>query len=290
MINTYKSNYLQLFGHGSDFTIKVNDLPKTVDNYYVESCRAAEYIYANRTGKLHLLYSGGIDSEYMISVFLDLKMDIVPVIIRLNNNYNEHDIQHAFKFCESKNIKPLIIDIDFDDFVMTGKLLDITQQIKSNQYQYAVTAYVAGLLDGTVLLGEGEPYIKLNDISHRWDIIIYEYEQAIDNYFKQQGIYGTPYFNRYSSEMFLSFLNDDLCKELASNLIPGKLSSFSSKYIVYNRHSNFNLKSRSKYHGYEIIERSEIFNHNAFKEIEEFSKNYNGVYSVDYFEFMKEDR
>ncbi len=290
MINTYKSNYLQLFGHGSDFTIKVNDLPKTFDNYYVESCRAAEHIYANRTGKLHLLYSGGIDSEYMVSVFLDLKMDIVPVIIKLNNNYNEHDIQNAFRFCESKNINPLIVDIDFDDFVMSGKLLNITQQIKSSQYQYAVTAYVAGLLDGTVLIGEGEPYIKLNDISHRWDIIIYEYEQAIDNYFKQQGIYGTPYFNRYSSEMFLSFLNDDRCKELASNLVPGKLSSFSSKYIVYNRHSNFNLKSRSKYHGYEIIERSEIFNHDAFKEIEKFSKNYNGEYSVDYFEFMKADK
>ena len=290
MINTYKSNYLQLFGHGSDFTIKVNDLPKTFDNYYVESCRAAEHIYANRTGKLHLLYSGGIDSEYMVSVFLDLKMDIVPVIIKLNNNYNEHDIQNAFRFCESKNINPLIVDIDFDDFVMSGKLLNITQQIKSSQYQYAVTAYVAGLLDGTVLIGEGEPYIKLNDISHRWDIIIYEYEQAIDNYFKQQGIYGTPYFNRYSPEMFLSFLNDDRCKELASNLVPGKLSSFSSKYIVYNRHSNFNLKSRSKYHGYEIIERSEIFNHDAFKEIEKFSKNYNGEYSVDYFEFMKADK
>jgi hypothetical protein len=287
MINTYKTNYLQQSGHGLDFTIKVVDLPNKFDNYYVESCRAAEHIYANRTGKLHLLYSGGLDSEYMVSIFLDLKMDVVPVIIRLNNNYNEHDIQNAFRFCESKNINPLIVDIDFDDFVMSGKLLDITQQIKSSQYQYAVTAYVAGLLDGTVLIGEGEPYIKLNDISRQWDIIIYEYEQAIDNYFKQQGIYGTSYFNRYSSEMFLSFLNDDRCKELASNLVPGKLSSFSSKYIVYNRHSNFNLRSRSKYHGYEIIERSEIFNHDAFKEIEKFSKNYNGVYSVDYFEFMK---
>ena len=290
MINIYKSNYLEQSGHGSDFKIEVFDLPKTFDNYYVESCRAAEYIYAARRGKLHLLYSGGIDSEYMVSVFLALGMEIVPVIIRLNNNYNEHDIQHAFKFCESKNINPLIVDIDFDEFVMSGKLLGITQQIKSSQYQYAVTAYVAGLLDGTVLLGEGEPYIKLNDISNRWDIIIYEYEQAIDNYFKQQGIYGTPHFNRYSCEMFLSFLNDDRYKELASNLIPGKLSSFSSKYIVYNRHSNFNLKSRSKYHGYEIIERSEIFNHDTFKEIEKFSKNYNGVYSVDYFKFMKEDK
>ena len=290
MITAYKTNYLQQTGHGLNFKIEISELPKTFDNYYVESCRAAEYIYANRTGKLHLLYSGGIDSEYMVSVFLDLKMDIVPVIIRLNNNYNEHDIQHAFKFCESKNINPLIVDIDFDEFVMSGKLLDITKQIKSSQYQYAVTAYVTGLLDGTVLLGEGEPYIKLNDVSQRWDIIIYEYEQAIDNYFEQQGIYGTPHFNRYSSEMFLSFLNDDRCKDLASNLIPGKLSSFSSKYIVYNRHSNFNLKSRSKYHGYEIIERSEIFNHDAFKEIEKFSKNYNGVYSVDYFEFMKEDK
>lgn len=288
MITTYKSNYLQQSGHGTDFTIRVGELPKRFDNYYVESCRAAEYIYANKIGKLHLLYSGGVDSEYALNIFHHLGMEVVPVIIKLNPGYNDHDTQYAFDFCQSKGLTPKVIDIDFDHFVSSGQFIDTIKKIKTSKYQYTLTAHVSGMLDGTVLNGDGEAFIRKRDNSNEWDIVVFEFDYSVVNYMESLGMSGTAHFNSYTPEMFLSFLADRRIEQLAGNKVPGKLTSTSSKIFVYNRHSNFNLVERPKYHGYEKIEHSKIFNHEAFKEAEQLAKLYNGEWAVEYFSFMEQ--
>ena len=282
-----KNNYIQPTGSGSTFTLSVDAPPTKFNNYFIESCKAAEEIYSVKQGKFYILYSGGIDSEYTLSVFLHLKMDVTPVIINLNPNYNDFDIKYATDFCNRKNITPLIVNLDFDQFVKSGKFLEVSKICRSKIYHRAATAYVAGQLDGTVLLGDGEPYIK-KDSNDNWNIEIYEHDYAVWNYYVAKGIYGTTHFNRYTSEMLLSFFADERMVELANNIVPGKLSSNSSKFIIYNRHCDFNLEERPKYHGYEKIETSEIFKHDAFRELEIIGKEWNGVHSTNYFEFMKQ--
>jgi hypothetical protein len=281
-----KNNYLCPSGTGDTFTVSFNPLPKQYNNYFIESCKAAKEVYDLKQGKLHMLYSGGVDSEYALNVFLSLGMDITPVIINLNKNYNDFDIKYAIDFCNKKNITPLIINLDFDQFVKSGKFLEVSKICRSKLYHMAATAYVAEQLEGTVLLGDGEPYIK-ND-NGDWNIHIDEHDFAVWNYFVVKEIYGTIHFNRYTPEMLLSFLSDQRFVELARNQVPGKLGSNSSKFIIYNRDSNFNLKERPKYHGYEKIETSEIFQHDAFRELEIIGKDWNGVYSKNYFEFIKQ--
>ena len=101
MIPLSKNNYIRQSGSGTTFNIEIDPLPTSFDSYFVESCRAAEEIYNLKQGKLHLMYSGGIDSEFMLSVFLHMKMDFVPVIVQLNPNYNTHTIQttHLTSVC-----------------------------------------------------------------------------------------------------------------------------------------------------------------------------------------------
>ena len=102
--------------------------------------------------------------------------------------------------------------------------------------------------------------------------------------------------------MFISHLSHNRIQELARNNVPGKKSSVTSKRIIYNEHSNFNLEERLKYHGYEkiIYGRTvpmpgvetvphKIFSHDSFKEIEKFRKEYDGVFYVDYFDFLKDN-
>ena len=282
-----KNNYILPSGMGSTFSVLFDELSKQYDNYFVESCRAAKEVYDLKQGKVYMLYSGGVDSEYALSVFLSLGMDITPVIINLNPNYNDFDIKYATDFCNRKNITPLIVNLDFDQFVKSGKFLEVSKICRSEIYHRAATAYVAGQLDGTVLLGDGEPYIK-KDSNDNWNIEIYEHDYAVWNYYVAKRIYGTTHFNRYTSEMLLSFFADERMVELANNTVLGKLSSNSSKFIIYNRHCDFNLEQRPKYHGYEKIEKSEIFQHDAFRELKIIGKEWNGVYSTNYFEFMKQ--
>jgi hypothetical protein len=283
MILLSKNNYLR---QTTPWSLEYDPLPTKFDNYFVESCRAAEEIYSQKKGKLHLLYSGGVDSEYALSVFLHMGIDITPVIIRLNPNYNTYDIDYAFNFCVSKGLNPVVLDINFDRFVKSGKFLEVSKICRSELYHRAATAYAAGQLDGTVLLGDGEPCIR--NIDGVWNVEIYQHDYAVWNYFVAKGIYGTIHFNRYTPEMMMSFFSDKRINDLANNKVPGKLGSNSSKFIIYNRHSNFNLEERPKYHGYETIEKSEIFNHPDFQELAVLGKEWNGVYSKNYFEFMKE--
>jgi hypothetical protein len=280
MISLLQNNYLRLTDK-----IEIDKLPSTYSNYYQETLRAFEHIVSLKQGKLYLLYSGGVDSEYALSVLLAMGVDVTPVIIKLNPNYNLHEIQYAFKFCESKNLTPLVIDIDFDTFVKSGKILDLARSMNINIFHYSATAHAVSLLDGTVLLGDGEPYIRLVD-DENWNVELYEYEFGIGNHFINQGIHGTPYLLRYTPEMMASFLNSQRIQELAANKHPGKLGSHSSKVFVYNEYSNFDLEIRTKQHGYEIIEQSEIFKHEVFREFTPWHAG--NKYSKNYYEFLCE--
>lgn len=275
-------------GHGEKFKITIDKLPKSTTNYYQESLLAAQEIEANKTGQLFLMYSGGVDSEYALSCFLDQGINIRPVIIRLQPMYNVHDIDHAFNFCSAKELDPLVINVNFDNFVKSGQLLKTSVDIKSSIFHLAVTAHTIGQLNGTVICGDGEPYICKNEDTSKWEIKIFEYDFALANFYKDNSIVGTPHFNRYTPQMMRSFLEDPRMIELSQNAVTGKLGSHSSKFLIYNRHSNFGLAERPKYHGYENIEKSEIMQHDSFKEIEQLGKQWDGVWTADYTTFMNQ--
>jgi len=280
-----KNNYIQPAGTGDTFTVSITAPPDKFDNYFIESCKAAEDIYSQKQGNLYILYSGGLDSEYALSIFLSMGMKVTPVIARMNTDYNSHDFKYANDFCSAKNITPIIIDINLEEFVKSGKILDIAKSIKSNIYHYSTTAHAISKLDGTIICGDCEPHVRNNE-NGTWSVDLYEYDYALVNYFKNNNINGTPHFNCYTPEMMFSYLNSTRIKELVEHKHPGKLGSHSSKGFVYNEHSNFNLTIRPKYHGFELVETSELFKHEIFKEFDKLP--WTGVYHKEYYSFMKQ--
>lgn len=285
-MNIVENNYITTVGSGEKFSVNIEPLPQGL-TYFKESLIAAEKIESCKVGKLYVMYSGGVDSEYTVSVFKESRIDFTPVIIKFKNDYNLHDLEYAFKFCQHKNLKPLVIDIDFDQFVTSGEFLKISKEMQSAVYHRAATAYAIGKLDGSVICGEGEPYIRKNEKTNSWNVTIYQHDYAIANYYKKHNICGTPHFNRYTPEMMRTFLEDPRLKQLALNQVPGKLGSDSSKYIIYNRDSDFDLEERPKYHGYEKIEKSSIFDHESFQELEIIGKEWDGSWSLDYHKFLE---
>ena len=279
-----KNNYIQPSGSGSTFTVSIDTLPAKFNNYFIESCKAAEEVYSQKQGNLYIMYSGGLDSEHALSIFLAMGMKVTPVIVRMNPNYNPHDFKYASEFCDSKNITPIIIDIDLNEFITSGKVLDIAKSIKSNVYHYTTTAHAIGKLDGTVICGDCEPHVRNNE-NGTWSVDLYEYDYALVNYFKDNNIHGTPHFNCYTPEMMISYLTSTRIRELVEHKHPGKLGSHSSKGYVYNEHSGFNLKIRPKYHGFELVETSELFKHEIFKEFNNLP--WTGVYQEEYYSFLK---
>lgn len=280
-------NYLRSHGHGNSFKVDIDPTTRPVKSYYEETLLTVENIYNSCNEKLYLLYSGGMDSEYVFSILLKLGIKFTPVIIKLNPNYNNHDLKYAFDFCESKGITPEIIDIDFNKFVESGLIVDIAKSIKSSGYQIPATMYAASKLDGFILLGNDPPYMKLNQQTNIWQLEELELIHSILNYFKQYPVKGCPFLLSYTPEMMLSFLLDPTIVNLANHKYPGKLGTNTSKVHVYNNGSNFNLLNRTKYTGYENIEISNIFQHENLQIFKDFSKVWGGAYYENYHDVVK---
>ena len=281
-----ENNYWTSSGHGKDWESKFAEWPTTHSSFYQESIKTAERITDERQGQILVMYSGGIDSEYVLNVFREIGAPVTPVLIKLSSALNYHDFRYAAEYCDRSCIEPIVIDVNFEEFLESGRMLDITKEMKTHVYHYAALAHVCSQLDGTVVIGSGEPDIRLNAETGQWDVVLYEYDFALGRYFENHGIHGTPYFPIYTPEMMMSFLSHPRMKELAENKHPGKLSSVSSKHIIYTDESNYDIVRRPKYTGYEIIEQQNISKHDAFKEIAELRKNYNGVHSENYFNFI----
>ena len=251
------NNYIKTSGSGSTWNVEITGPSRPVKSYYEETVIAAEKVWSQKTSPLYLCYSGGLDSEYVLNVFLQLGMNIQPVIMR--TQYNHPETKYAFKLCDEKNINPIVIDLDYDKFIESGKFIEIATQTKCAAYQYIANMWLTSQIDGTVITGDSDPHLFLNE--GKWYIDEIEPTYTQFEYFKRNNIEGTPFFLSYTAEQYLSFLLDPTIQQLANNEIPGKTGSYSSKVHVYNNQNKFTLEQRTKLTGYELVETSHIFNH-----------------------------
>lgn len=283
-----QNNYLRTFDSGKKFRAEI-DPPKNKNaNFHTESLALAETVYQNKQGKLYLMYSGGVDSEYILNLFVSLGIDIIPVIIKLNPYYNDHDVKYAFDFCESKNLKPVVIDLDFNNFVESGRIVDIAEEFKIAAYQLPSTFACLDQLDGTIVMGShGPPHMFLDQSTNTWCVDEIEPLHTVLKYFEKNNINGCPYFLVHTPEQYLSFLQHPIMQGLADHKFPGKLGNNSTKGLVYNDISGFNMAPRQKYTGYENIENSEIFNHPNLKIFNEFKNQWWGIHPEPYYDLVK---
>ena len=266
---------------GSSDTFRVDiDAPlNKTPNFLQECLDLAEYVHDRKQGKLYLMYSGGVDSEFVLNVFLQLGIEITPVIIKLNPGYNAHDVKYAFDFCSSRGLKPLIIDMDFDHFVKSGAIVDLANKHKISTYQLPSTFHCLNKVEGTIIMGSHSlPHIAKDEDSGIWYVDEYEPIWTCLDYFKKNGLYGCPFFLSYTAEQYLAILQHPIMSQLANNQVPGKLGSNSSKCAILNSISTFNMRPRPKFTGYENIETSTIFQHENLQIFKQFEKQWFGVH------------
>lgn len=253
------NDYMRSSGNGPTWSVEIDPPTRSVKSYFEETKIACGLIYEQRTAPLQLCYSGGLDSEYVLSTLLYLGIPVEVFI--MNTQYNYHETKYAFKFCESKNITPTIVDLDYDKFVESGKLIEIAESMCCAQWQIPANMWLVEQLTGTVIIGNDPPHMKLNKEDNLWYLDEEEVIHSQFNFWRNRDILGTPFLLSYTPELMLSFLLDPTMEKLANHGFPGKLGTNSTKVHVFNRDSNFNLEQRVKQHGYENAEKSLIFNH-----------------------------
>lgn len=283
-MNFLLNDYMRSSGNGTTWHVDIDSPSRPVKSYYEECCIAAEMIWAQKTGKLHLTLSGGLDSEYVLAVFCSLGMKIHPVIMRFTQGYNEHDITNAFKYCANNNIDYTVIDLDFDRFVDSGEMLEIATAAKCSAYELPASVWLAKQLDGTVLTGNDPPHMKR--VNDNWYLDEEEIIHSQFNMWRQYGIEGTPFFLSYTAEQMFSFLIEPTIVDLAHDRIEGKTGTNSTKVNVFNNGTGFNLVNRQKYAGYEKIYNETIGKHPDMLKVLSYRDHWYGTSDHEYFDIV----
>jgi hypothetical protein len=232
---------------------------------------------------------------------------IVSLESRTGEVYNLHDIKFAYEFCNTNNITPLIYNIDFDDFMESGKLIDLAIETSSSAWGLVACQYVATQLDGFILLGGDPPYLAL--IDGKWMLKTKEYDiKPWTETFLKYNLNGSPHILYYSTEMMFSFLLDPSILALTSGKFPGKTGTNSTKAKVYNNGSGFTLPvydysfmgkedfnpdlHRIKLNGIEMMARNKLLDIKWKLHLDHFYKeyepNWNGISLIPYTKLIKD--
>jgi hypothetical protein len=166
-----------------DFTMTINPYPFKQDTFKNNSIRVANEI-CNSHDNVYVMYSGGLDSEYVLSVFLENKLPVTPIMIV--TPYNKMELTYAIKFYKKHNIKPEIVI--YEKYEMFQKMI---KWAKPRGYYSLMSALNLEICDivsnkgGKLITGTGEPFtpIRTNTITEQTNIIEFcEWEFYINEY------------------------------------------------------------------------------------------------------------
>lgn len=92
---------------GLDFEIKATPIKFKYMSFEDAAIHTVKTII-NTYDNLYLNYSGGLDSEFTLILFHQLKIPITPVIFTFSGN--ELESSYAFHMCNKLNIKPVVLN------------------------------------------------------------------------------------------------------------------------------------------------------------------------------------
>lgn len=248
-----------------------------------EAVRAARQLSAQYGGaELSLLYSGGIDSEFMICCFREAQVPFKVLTYRFEDHLNEHDLSYATDFFrQNKDVKSEMIDFKLQSFFSSGEYLDYAQKSRCVlPHLLPLMKMVSERQREVCILATGEPFL-VPHLGH-WCLRERESVGGLDRFFRAEKLPGTPTFFQATPELFFSYLTDAIFQQLARGERVGKEHSLTSRIDIYSR--DYPIKSRTKYHGYEKIEETIA---GAEKELLRRFGEYNNMKYFKYAEFLK---
>lgn len=270
------NNYFKQLGHGSSWNIELDKCKhKIIQSWTKECVRAAKIVHKTASHPIVLLFSGGIDSEFMIRVFDTANVPYKLAVIDYGE-WNKHDTMYAYKFCELHNKTPIVVNVDIQELVNSGKFLEIANSVHCCAHQMIPIMYGLTKLEGTLVMANGEPYLKNYDGEWRWQET--QRVNAYNKWYELNSIDGTPDFLRYTPEMVVAFINDPTVQELINNKRPGKLSTRTSKHEIFSR--DYMFEPRQKYTGWEKIEESSLHK-TAYESLNDLRNKHNGEFELE---------
>jgi hypothetical protein len=181
-----------------DFKIILDPYPFRPQFLWDASIQCAKDLLDENTDLL-VAYSGGMDSEYVLKVFVDSGLPITPVIVR--TPLNPIEIQYAFKFCKDRGLKPVILDLTFHEY------MDYVIENAYKKFQwigpYGIhSMIIADRLKKPVVSGYGDPF-KCDDFTQALSTTL-EFSEW-DYYYADPNLKPISFFS-HTQEVFYALI------------------------------------------------------------------------------------
>lgn len=242
------NNHLSSYIKNNEYRVKTGKCSNMPMSFKEEAIRAANLIKQQAADKdIWISFSGGIDSEFIINVFLDAGIDINIATVVMKDETNNYDLQYSRNFCNNKNLTLHEYKIDLEKFYKND-LLYYAENTRSISPQFPVHMWLWDQLDGYIVAGHGDPIFKRKDSG--WMFQVQEKEDSIYRYAEWRDRDMASGFFAYTPELLLSFM---LEKEVSNMFLAPKKANLRDiiqvKHKVYSKY--YDIKERDKKTGFE---------------------------------------
>ena len=236
---------------------------------FKEECINTAKEVANQAEQLsripYIFLSGGLDSEVVVKAFIDAGVDFKVISFKFKNDLSSHEIHYIDKFIKKHGLNHSYYDID-PNWLTSNEVDGYFEQSKCSQSEMLphmkLIKHVWNNLNGFPVLGNGDLYVS-KDIAvdwifdkskskYQWNYIEYEYILAWNRFAIRNKILGCLGFFMHNPEIVLAMIQDPDMHKCIYNEIPHKMSSRSTKTVVYIKSWN-DLEPRLKFHGSEKL-------------------------------------
>jgi len=226
-----------------------------------QECRiAAGLISRNPLGLIpNLGFSGGVDSEVMVRIFMEEKLPFKITILKFENDLNFHDVSFAISYCEEHGLDYDLLYLDIEAFFKSNEILEIADRTKCVSPQICTHIWLLEQMDELPVFGCGEgcvigvvPDEFASVAPTGWKLYESEKQLAMYRYCLQTGKSAIPGFFRYTPALLYTFMDNQIVRDMVAGKRPGELSTQVSKCKIYQ--SFFpNIRTRPKFHGFEQV-------------------------------------
>jgi hypothetical protein len=200
------------------FTVMFN-VDKIVETDFSKASDQSSILIAKNYKNIHLLLSGGLDSEYVAKVLLRNNIQFTP-IIALINKLTDIEYAYAWNFCKQHNLTPLIFDYRNTHVELCKKILEESFRLGVAPNIGLVANVIANQLPtASILTGHGEPFHN-SDLDHPMGDEL-EFEQY-DWYLDTSKPNNPGAFFTYTPDIFYSLINS-IDTSLTTQLAKSKL-------------------------------------------------------------------
>lgn len=221
------------------------------------SIRAAQSVRASTDKEIVVLYSGGMDSEWVIESFMLAKIPVTPLIVVYEDNLNKHDVDWAQRYIQRRGITNVIYErLNLKDWYQSQAQKEIAWIAQTPELAYTTQFQAIQKLNNGnrfFITGYDEPGMIADDSGEerQWNLVYNERHYSIAKLFSQLNVPGIPSWGRFSSELFAAYICQPQWQLLAANMFnPLVWNSEMVKVPMFQESFPF-MEARPKYTGFE---------------------------------------